>query len=70
MSGTVGFSNHHMRMYLRLAVFQSDVTDEGDQFRLLFENDRSIVLFSLPIESSELHGRECADGLEAARSKL
>ena len=65
MGGSVGASYYHVRMHLRLSVFEGDVANERKQFHLFVENAGWIVLFRRQVEPAQLRIRKRADGFKA-----
>jgi hypothetical protein len=55
MCGPVAPSDHHMRMNLRLAILQSNVSDQRKQFNLLLKPDRCLIFLRFPVEPPQLH---------------
>ncbi len=62
---TVGPSHYHVRIHLRLSVFEGDVANQRKQFHLFVENAGWIVLFRFPVEPTQLRVRKHADGVRA-----
>jgi hypothetical protein len=65
----IRFTNYDMRVYLRRAVFQSNIADQRKDLHLLFDRYLLIVSF-IAIEITEHHTAKRADGREMARAKL
>jgi hypothetical protein len=62
---TVGPSHYHVRIHLRLSVFEGDVANQRKQFHLFVENAGWIVIFRFPVEPTQLRVRKRADGFRA-----
>jgi hypothetical protein len=65
----VGFANDRVRVYLRLAVLESDIAGERQHVDLLLERDALVVL-PLALKEAKCDVAECPDRPEARGSQL
>ena len=56
MRCAIAFAYYSVGMDLGLAIFQGNVPDQRKQFHLFIQTDGRLILFSFPVEPSELHG--------------
>ena len=63
-------ADHGVGMNLGLTILRGNVADQRKQLDLLIQRYARFVLLRFPVEPCEPHGRKCAHGLEACRSKL
>ena len=70
MGGPVRASYYCVRMDLRFAVPERDITNDRKQFYLFVENAGWLVLLRLPVEPTQFRVRKSADSLEATSTQI